>query len=393
VLGKLNARKAATAGPGKHADGGGLYLIVDAKGAGRWFFIFSLHGKRPEMGLGNRNAVSLAEAREAASEARRLVRLGANPIEAKRVAASAPPTFGRIADELLEAKAPEWRSEKHRDQWRWSLKVAAAELRPLPVNDINTEHVLAVLKPIWQAKPETGSRVRQRIEAVLNAAKAQGFRSGENPAAWRGHLAHLLPKRQRLAKGHHAAMPYTEVPAFIDRLRAVETIAAKALEFCILTAARSGEVYGCRWSEIEGSVWKIPSHRMKAGREHRVPLSPPAQAIVEELSRARSGEFVFPGQKAGQPLSHVAMAKVLNRLEVENATVHGFRSAFRDWAGNETHFAREVAEAALAHVIGDAAEQAYRRGDALEKRRGLMDAWARHCEPAIGNVLKFPAVG
>ena len=332
------------------------------------------------MGLGNRNAVSLAEAREAASEARRLVRLGLNPIEAKRVATSAPPTFGRIADELLEAKAPEWRSDKHRDQWRWSLKVAAAELRPLPVNDINTEHVLAVLKPIWQAKPETGSRLRQRIEAVLNAAKAQGFRLGENPAAWRGHLAHLLPKRQRLARGHHAAMPYPEVPAFMERLRAVETIAAKALEFCILTAARSGEVYGCRWSEIEGSIWKIPPHRMKAGREHRVPLSERALEIIEGLRATQTNEFVFPGQRAGKPLSHIAMSKVLDRLGAKVATVHGFRSAFRDWAGNETHFAREVAEAALAHTVGDAAEQAYRRGDALDKRRALMSAWQQYCE-------------
>jgi integrase len=391
LIGKLNARKAATVGPGKHADGGGLYLIVDAKGAGRWFFIFSWHGKRPEMGLGSRNAVPLAEAREAASEARRLVRSGVNPIEAKRVATAAPPTFGRIADELLEAKAPEWRSDKHRDQWRWSLKIAAAELRQLPVNDINTEHVLAVLKPIWQQKPETGSRLRQRIEAVLNAAKAQGFRSGENPAAWRGHLAHLLPKRQRLAKGHHAAMPYTEVPAFMERLRALETIAAKALEFCILTAARSGEVYGCRWSEIEGSIWKIPPHRMKAGREHRVPLSERALEIIEGLRATQTNEFVFLGQRAGKPLSHIAMSKVLDRLGAKVATVHGFRSAFRDWAGNETHFAREVAEAALAHVVGDSAEQAYRRGDALEKRRALMSAWAHHCEPASGNVLKFQA--
>jgi integrase len=389
VTGKLNARKAATVGQGKHADGGGLYLIVDAKGTGRWFYIFSWHGRRPEMGLGKRDDVPLAEARVAAEEARRLVRSGVNPIEARRVIATAPPTFGDVADALLEAKAPEWRNGKHRDQWIWSLKVAAAELRPLPINDIKTEHVLAVLKLIWQAKPETGARLRQRIEAVLNAAKAQGFRSGENPAAWRGHLAHLLPKRQRLAKAHHAAMPYAEVPAFMERLRALETVAAKALEFCILTGARSGEVYGCRWAEIEGSIWKIPPHRMKAGREHRVPLSNRALEIVEYLKPSRGHEFVFPGQRPGKPLSHIAMSKVMDRLGAKEATVHGFRSAFRDWAGNETHFAREVAEAALAHVVGDAAEQAYRRGDALDKRRDLMDAWARYCESESGSVLKF----
>ena len=391
MSGKLTARKVATSGPGKYADGGGLYLIVDPKGAGRWFFIFSWQNKRPEMSLGRREDVPLVEAREAATSARRLVRSGVNPIVARKTTSKAIPTFGGIADQLLVSKAPEWRNEKHRDQWRWSLQVAAKQLRPLPVDQISTEHVLAVLKPVWQEKPETGSRLRQRIEAVLNAAKAQGFRSGENPAAWRGHLAHLLPKRQKLSKRHHAAMAYMNLPSFMAQLQTIDTMAAKALMFCILTAARSGEVYGCRWSEIEGSVWKIPSHRMKAGREHRVPLSPPAQAILKELSPARSGEFVFPGQKAGQALSHVAMAKVLNRLKVENATVHGFRSAFRDWAGNETQFAREVAEAALAHVVGDAAEQAYRRGDALEKRRGLMNAWARHCDPVLGSVLKFPS--
>jgi integrase len=232
--------------------------------------------------------------------------------------------------------------------------------------------------------------LRGRIEAVLDAAKAQGHRSGENPAAWRGHLAHLLPKRGILTRGHHAAMAYADVPAFVAQLREREALAALALEFCILTAARSGEVLVARWSEVDfaAKVWTVPAERMKAAREHRIPLSERAFAILEKLSEARTGELVFPGQRAGRPLSVMAMEMLLRRMDQDAVTVHGFRSAFRDWAGNETHFPREVAEAALAHVVGDKAEQAYRRGDALEKRRALMSAWASFCEPgAVSNVV------
>ena len=254
-----------------------------------------------------------------------------------------------------------------------------------------------MLRPLWAEKPETASRLRGRIEAVLDAAKAQGHRSGENPAAWRGHLSHLLPKRQKLSRGHHAAMAYADVPAFVVNLRAHQSgsVAAIALEFCILTATRSGEVYGARWSEIDmaAKVWTVPPARMKAAREHRIPLPDRALAILERLAEARIGELVFQSPRGGM-LSHVAMAKVMRRLGVESATVHGFRSAFRDWAGNETHFPREIAEAALAHVVGDKAEQAYRRGDALEKRRVLMEAWATWCEPSQSdNILKFERSG
>jgi len=230
----------------------------------------------------------------------------------------------------------------------------------------------------------------------LSAAKARGFRSGENPAAWRGHLEHLLPKRQKLAKGHHAAMAYAAVPEFMERLRAEDCMAAKALEFSILTAGRSGEVFGARWSEIDmaSKTWTLPAHRMKAGREHRVPLCARAMDILESLVSLRAGEFVFPSPRGDRPLSHVAMQKVLTRMGVEGATVHGFRSAFRDWVGNETHFYREVAEAALAHSIGDAAEQAYRRGDALEKRRELMELWGRYCASnSESNVIAFTKSG
>lgn len=273
-----------------------------------------------------------------------------------------------------------------------TLREYAAPIREKPVNEVGTEHVLAVLKPIWLEKPETASRLRGRIEHVLDAARAKGYRDGVNPALWRGHLDKLLPKRPKLSRGHHAALPYQDVAAFVGRLREREAVAAIALEFAILTAARSGEVLGARWDEIDldRKVWTIPADRMKAGRDHRVPLSGRAAEMVQSLSSARVGAFVFPGQRSGKPLSSMALEMVLRRMKVENATVHGFRSAFRDWCGNETHFPRELAEAALAHVIGDKAEQAYRRGDALEKRRAMMEAWAAYCDPIEhDNVIKL----
>jgi integrase len=396
VAGTLNARKVATAGPGIYPDGGGLYLCVSKSLSRSWVFRFSWDNRRPEMGLGLiAEGVGLAEARQARDEARRILRSGKNPIEARNEAVKAnvcKPTFAEVADALLVAKEVEWRNEKHRAQWRASLREFAAPLRSRPVDEIDTAAILVVLTPLWQTKPETASRVRGRIEAVLDAAKAQGHRTGENPASWRGHLEHLLPKRGKLTRGHHAAMDYRDLPAFVAKLRECDSIAATALEFCMLTATRSGEVYGLRWSEIDLSakVWTVPASRMKAAREHRVPLSDRALAIVENLFDSRTGDFVFSSPRGQRPLSHVAMAKVMRRLEVEQATVHGFRSAFRDWAGNETNFPREVAEAALSHVIGDKAEQAYRRGDALEKRRALMAAWASYCEQSAGsNVVRM----
>jgi integrase len=312
-----------------------------------------------------------------------------------KAAERAIPTFGECADEFIAAKQSEWRNEKHREQWAMTLTNYAAPLRKLPVDVIDTAAILSVLKPIWQAKPETASRFRGRIEQVLDAAKAQGHRTGENPARWRGQLDKLLAKRQRLTRGHHAAMAYADVPAFLVRVRERQagSVTALALEFVILTAARSGEVLGaCRPEiDVDAKVWTVPKERMKSGREHRVPLSARALDLLGEAKRARTGEFVFPGRGADRPLSGMAMKKVL----LDDVTVHGFRSAFRDWAGNETHFPREVAEAALAHVIGDAAERAYRRGDALEKRRALMEAWARFLdEPSTrGNVVNLPARG
>jgi integrase len=390
---KLSARAVATAKRGRHGDGAGLWLIVSPMGAKKWVFRFSWARRPTEMGLGGYPAVSLAEAREKAAGARKLATAGTNPIQARKAQASqGRKTFGECADALLAAKASEWRNEKHRQQWAMTLGTYAAPLRSRPVDEIDTETVLGVLQPLWRTTPETALRLRGRIEAVLDAARAKGYipRNEANPARWRGHLDKLLPKRGKLTRGHLAAMPYTEVPAFLAALREREAMAALALEFLILTAARSGEVLGARWSEIDldAKVWIIPPARMKAAREHRVPLSGRAMAILARLYEAKTGEHVFSGQRPGKPLSPAALTMVLRRLQINRATIHGFRSSFRDWAGNETHFPRELAEAALAHVIGDKAEQAYRRSDALEKRRALMEAWAVYCEPRdASNVI------
>jgi integrase len=395
-LPRLTALKVKTTGRGIYSDGGGLYLCVSSSLTRTWVYRFSWRGARPEMGLGSvESGVGLAEARADRDKYRQILRSGRNPIgvrQEERRASAKKPTFGVIADELLKTKAHEWRSAKHREQWRWSLTEGAAALRSRPVDEIHTEAVLAVLKPIWIEKPETASRLRGRVEAVLDAAKAQGYRSGENPAAWRGHLSHLLPKRPKLKRGHHAAMAYRDIPALMEKIRADLGMASRALEVCILTATRTGEILGAIWSEItwQEKVWTIPAPRMKAAREHRVPFSRSALRVLESLSKSRTCDFAFPSPRGKRPLSHVAMAKVLARLGVMGATVHGFRSTFRDWAGNETHFPREVAEAALAHVIGDKAEQAYRRSDALEKRRALMEAWARYCEPSSAEEKVTP---
>ncbi len=342
-------------------------------------------GKRREMGLGSAREVSLANARELAAAARQKVRDGIDPIATRNSELAKVPTFGEMADTYIEAMAPQFRNAKHVDQWRMTLREYAGPIRSKRVDLVTTEDVLSVLKPIWSTKAETAYRLRGRIERVLNAAKAKGYRSGENPAAWRGHLANLLPKRHKLTRGHHAAMPYADAPAFLAKLRARDGVAALALEFTILTAARSGETRGATWQEIDLilKVWTIPAHRMKAGREHRVPLSAGALAILNRLAEfgSESSQFVFPGNKIGRPLSVMALDMLLRRMQVD-VTVHGFRSAFRDWCGEETSYPREIAEAALAHVVGDQTERAYRRGDALRRRRDLMSAWSDFLEAA-----------
>jgi integrase len=392
MAGHLNARKVETAKPGKYGDGANLYLVVSKTGARKWVLRFTWRGKPKEMGLGSAANVSLADARDKAATARRKISQGINPIE-ERKRESGIPTFGEVADDVRQSLSEGFRNEKHKAQWKSTLENYAAPLRAKPVDTIETDDVVEVLKPIWTVKPETASRVRGRIEKVLDAAKAKGFRDGENPARWRGHLDHLLPRRSKLARGHHAAMPYEDVAGFIARLRTRQATAALALELCILTAARSGEILGMQWSEIDldKEVWTVPANRMKAGREHRVPLSPRAVAVLRQLDELKAGEFVFPGQARNKPISSMAMEMMLRRMKIEDATVHGFRSSFRDWAGNVSNFPREVVETALAHVIGDKAEQAYRRSDALEKRRKLMDQWAAYCStPTTANVISFP---
>jgi integrase len=380
MTGYLTARKVETAKPGKYSDGGNLYLIVSPTGSRKWVPRFTWRGRAKEMGLGSAGSVSLADARERAASARRKIAQGLNPIEERKWDRGIP-TFGEMVDTVREALATGFRNEKHKAQWKTTLETYAAPLRRKPVDTVTTDDVLAILKPIWVAKTETALRLRGRIEKVLDAAKAKGFREGENPARWRGHLDHLLPKRPKLSRGHHAAMPYEEVAGFIAKLRESDSLAAQALELCILTAARSGEILGMRWDEVDldKKLWTIPANRTKAGREHRVPLSSGAMTILSTLHNVRSGDFVFAGRTRSKPLSKMAI--VLKRLKLENVTVHGFRSSFRDWAGNVSSFPREVVETALAHVIGDKAEQAYRRSDALEKRRKLMEAWASYCEP------------
>jgi integrase len=389
-MAKLTARKVETAKPGKYGDGGGLQLVVSPSGSRKWVLRFMSHGKAREMGLGAFPEVGLAEAREKALAARRLVKSGVDPI-AERQRDRGVPTFGEMADEVISSLSAGFRNEKHKYQWSMTLTKHAAPLRSKPVDAIATDDVLAVLKPLWTKTPVTANRLRGRIEKVLNAAKAKGFRSGENPAAWRGHLENLLPKRSKLDQSHHAAMAYDDVPAFIARLRGNASVSAMALEFVVLTAVRSGEVLGMFWSEVDFAekVWTIPAERMKAGREHRVPLTEPAMAILAKLNAVRTSDFVFPGQKPGQPLVDETLIAILRRMGLD-VTVHGFRSSFRDWVGNETPFPREVAEQALAHAVGNAVEQAYRRSDALEKRRPLMNAWTNHCDgPRRGDVIEL----
>lgn len=384
---RLSARTAANLrAVGRYADGGGLYLRIDGTGEAmsrRWVYRFTLGGKSREMGLGSFPEVSLADARRFRDEAERQVRDGSDPIQQRRTERASlgtKPTFGAFADEYIAGKQAEWRNQKHRDQWRMTLKVYAAPIRPKYVDEITTQDVLSLLEPIWTSKPETAARVRGRIESVLDAAQAKGLIAAgvANPARWRGHLDKLLPKVRKLSRGHHTAMPYADVPAFMQNLRTATGTSARALELLILTASRSGEIREATWGEfdLEQGIWTVPANRMKANREHRVPLSQPARGLLRALFEARADDgWVFTGERPKKSLSNMAMNMQLRRMGVD-VTVHGFRSAFRDWAGNETEHPREIAEAALAHIVGDASERAYRRSDALEKRRKLMSDWA-----------------
>jgi len=376
--------------PGRHSDGGGLYLNVTPTGSKSWLFMWAVGGKRREMGMGAYPAIPLSKARAKAGDARQAVAEGRDPIAEK--AKEEEPTFSECVEQFLTSMEGQWRNEKHRAQWRMTLTEYCKPIQAKKVSEITVDHVLKVLKPIWSTKSETASRLRGRIERVLGYAKAKGWREGENPAAWKENLGNILPARQKLTRGHHAAMKYDEVPAFAAKLRTHDAMAARALEFLILTASRSGEVLEATWDEIDlqAKVWTVPKERMKAGREHRVPLTDTAVAILDAISTAAKEGYVFPGQKKDRPLSNMSMAMLMRRMKFTAYTVHGFRSAFRDWAGDRTSFPRELAEAALAHVVGDETERAYRRSDAIAKRRKLMEAWEKYLSAAPSeNVLAF----
>jgi integrase len=391
---RLNALAVTRANKlGMYADGGGLYLQVASKGAKSWIFRFMMNGREREMGLGPLHAVSLADARSAAEKCRHMCHQDIDPIEARRAQRAQAAletakaiTFKECAEAYIEAHKAGWRNAKHADQWTNTLaSFAYPAIGDLSVQAVDTPLVLKVLEPIWAVKTETASRVRGRIEAVLDWAMARGYRRGENPARWRGHLDKLLPARAKVRKvKHHSALPYADAGDFMAELREVGGTAARALEFTILTAARTGEVIGARWTEIDmvAGSWTIPGDRMKAGQEHRVPLPEAALAILRAAHKERDerhGDFVFPGGKRGKSLSNMAMLALLERMSRDDLTVHGFRSTFRDWAAERTNFPNHVVEMALAHAVGDKVEAAYRRGDLFEKRRRLMDAWAKWC--------------
>jgi integrase len=399
---------------GMHHDGGGLYLQVTPGGAS-WVLRYMLNGKAREMGLGPLELYGLADARAKALDARRLRHEGIDPIEHRRahrarqrLDAAKAITFKECAETYIGSHRAGWRNGKHADQWGATIATYAEPvIGALPVQAIDTALVLKVLEPIWTIKPETASRLRGRLESILDWAKVRGYREGENPARWRGHLDKLLPARAKVRKvEHHAALPYAELPAFMTALRAQEGTSARALEFAILTAARTGEVIGARLDEIaeREKVWTVPGERMKAGKEHRVPLSPRALAIVNGIdhqpesdqrdgARSEAGAFVFPGGKTSKPLSNMALLMLLRRMGRDDLTAHGFRSTFRTWAAERTNFPREVIEAALAHTIGNKVEAAYQRGDMFEKRRRLMEAWTQFCASAAAAGQVIPTQG
>jgi integrase len=332
-----------------------------------------------------------------AGEARGIVGAGGDPKTdmTERKAAKRIATFGTIADEYIETMKPKWRGGKTLPRWERFAKVHAKRIRGIPVGKVSTDDVVRVLRPLWHDKPETATKVREGLKLVLDHAKARGLRAGDNPAQWKGHLDQILPAPSKLSRGHHAAMPYGDMPAFIQKLRAVDGIGARALEFVILTAVRSGEARGAAWLEInlDARVWTIPATRMKGGKDHRVPLSDRAVDIVKAMKAQAINDYVFPGRVDRRPLSDMTLAKAMKTAGADAFTVHGFRSSFRDWVAEETVFQREVAEAALAHAVGDAVERAYRRGDALAKRRELMDAWAAYCLTVKGgNVLQMARI-
>lgn len=406
-LRKLTDREVkAIKSPGLHRVDANLYLNVSEPpeegrtGATSWIFRYMLRGKARQMGLGGYPTISLSDARSLADAARTFVKKRVDPIELRKkeeadqaAEAAKAMTFKECAKALIVSKKAGWRNPKHRQQWANTLETYAYPvLGKVSVNAIDTAMVLKVVKPIWATKPETASRLRGRIEAVLSWATVHHYREGPNPARWRGHLDQILPARSKVRRvKHHSALPYSEIGMFVRDLREHTSIGALGLQFLILTAARTGEVIGATWDEIDlaQKVWTIPAQRMKTEKEHRIPLSDCAIAVLEQLKKHQVSEFIFPGQVKRRPLSNMAFLQLLKRMKRGDLTAHGFRSTFRDWAAERTGYPREVAEAALAHTIGNKVEAAYRRSDLFEKRRRLMSDWADFCEtlPADGVVV------
>jgi integrase len=398
AIGRLTALKVEKAKePGMYPDGGGLYLRVTPAGTKNWVLRFMLDRRPRWMGLGPLALYGLQEARAKALDARRKRHEGIDPIETRRAERAQQRldearaiTFKQCAEAYINAHRAGWRNGKHAGQWGATLSTYAYPIiGALSVQAVDTGLVLKVLEPIWATKPETANRLRGRLENVLDFAKVCGYRSDENPARWRGHLAKLLPASSKVRQvKHHSALPYSELPEFLVSLRGQSSIAARALEFTILTAARTGESIGATWGEVNWTdkVWIIPSKRMKGGKEHHVPLCERALTILREIKATEdtrnSSQFVFSGGKPGRPLSNMAFLMLLRRMGRADLTVHGFRSSFRDWAAERTNFPSEVAEMALAHAVGNKVEAAYRRGDLFEKRRRLMQQWATFCTTA-----------
>jgi integrase len=389
--------------PGMYPDGLGLYLQVSVWNTKSWLFRYQRYNKLRSLGLGATHTINLLEARKRAKQARQMLLDGVDPIDAKhaqrdqqRLDAARVMTFDECAKAYIDAHKHGWKNPKHAEQWTATINTYASPIiGSLPVAEVDTALVMKVLNPIWATKTETASRVRGRIESILGWASVSGYRTGDNPARWRDHLDNLLAKRSKVQKvAHHPALPYTEMGAFMSDLRKQGGMAALALEFTILTASRTGEVIGARWDEVDlaGKVWTIPAERMKAEKEHRVPLCSRAIKILKELEPL-GGEFVFPGLKPKTPLSNMAMLRLLQRMERGDLTVHGFRSTFRDWCAEQTAYPHEMAEMALAHTVNNKVEAAYRRGDLFQKRIRMMQDWQKHCDTIATQADVTPIKG
>lgn len=371
----------------KLRDGGGLWLVQ--KGDGRyWIFNYTLAGRRREMGIGPLHTVGLADARERAAKAREMVRCGIDPIRDKRQAVAEQPkpkTFGEYADSFIDeaVRHSRWRGNKTEARWRNMIENHAAPIRHRPIVDIDIDDVKAALRPLWGVKQESAEKLRECIERVLDAAKVEKLRTGDNPATWKGNLEHVLHKPAKVeGEGHHAAMPHDQMKDFMKSLASVQGVSARCLEFTILTAARSGSARGALWTEFDfkNKIWTVPAVRMKTGKTHRVPLSKAVVALLDRMKAQSINEYVFPSVRSGKPLSDMALGKALASAGGGEYTPHGFRSTFRDWATEVAHVPREIAEAALSHAVGDAVERSYARSDALQRRHTLMEQWAKYIQ-------------